>query len=87
MLKIKLFAIAAFLAFAACAFLFSSGKIEAQSSRNTEKRDEILEKVAAYKVWKQVQKPEKKPELTEPTTGSTGLTIDVLSISQSSLAG
>jgi len=58
MLKIKLFAIAAFLGFAACAFLFSSSKIEAQSSENSKKRDEILEKVSAYKVWKQVQKPE-----------------------------
>jgi hypothetical protein len=84
---LKLFTIAAFLAFAACAFLFPSGKIEAQSSENVKKRDEILEKFAAYKVWKQVQKPEKKPELTEPTTGSSGLTTDVLSISQSSIAG
>lgn len=60
MLKIKLFAIAAFLAFAACAFLFPNSKIEAQSSESVKKRDEILEKVAGYKLWKQVQKPESK---------------------------
>ncbi len=60
MLKIKLFAVAAFLAFAACALLFPNNKIEAQSSENTKKRDEILEKVVSYKLWKQVQKPESK---------------------------
>ena len=62
MLKIKLFAVAAFLAFASCAFLFSSGKTQAQSSENDKKRDETLEEVAGYKSWKQVQKPEKKIE-------------------------
>jgi hypothetical protein len=60
MLKIKLFAIAVFLFLAACAFLFPGSKIEAQSSENAKKRDETLEKVAAYKLWKQVQKPESK---------------------------
>jgi len=60
MLKTKLFAVAAFLAFALCAFLFPNNKIEAQSSENTKKRDEILEKVGSYKLWKQVQKPESK---------------------------
>ncbi|HVE55761.1 MAG TPA: hypothetical protein VNB22_02970 [Pyrinomonadaceae bacterium] len=62
MLKIKLFAVAAFLSFAVCAVLFPNNKIEAQSSENAKKRDEILEKVAAYKLWKQVQKPEKKSD-------------------------
>lgn len=79
MLKLKLFAIAAFLAFASCAFLFSSKKIEAQTSENTKKRDEMLEKVANYKGWKQVQKPEKKSEDV--------LKTDVMTISNSSVAG
>jgi hypothetical protein len=74
MLKIKLFAIAAFLAFVSCAFLFSGGKSQAQSSENVTKRDEILEKVATYKLWQQVQKPEKKAD-------------EVLTIDNSALAG
>ena len=73
MLKIKLFAFAAFLAFASCTFLFSSGKTQAQSSKTDEKRDEILGKVAAYKLWQQVQKPEKKDE---DAVKSEVLTID-----------
>ncbi len=60
---LKLSVIAAFLAFASCAFLFSSNKSQAQTNKNTEKRDEMLEKVADYKIWKQVQKPEKKTDL------------------------
>lgn len=60
MLRIKLFAIVAFLAFALCAFLFPNNKIEAQSSEKTKKRNEILEKIGSYKLWKQVQKPESK---------------------------
>jgi hypothetical protein len=62
MLKLKLFAVTAFAIFALCAFLFSSGKIEAQKSEKVQNRDEILQQVADYKVWKQVQKPEKKVE-------------------------
>ena len=77
--NLKFFVIAAFLAFAACAFLFSSGKIEAQSKENSKKRDEILEKVAAYKVWKQVQKPETKLEDAAKT--------DVISIADSTAMG
>ena len=72
MLKIKLFAAFAFLAFVSCAFLFSSGKTQAQSSKTSEKRDVILKEVAGYKLWKQVQKPEKKVDdvtlITEPVT-------------------
>ena len=79
MLKLKLFAVAAFLAFASCVFLFSSNKSQAQSNKNIEKRDEILEKVADYKIWKQVQKPEKKSEDV--------LKTDALTISNSSVAG
>ena len=74
MLKIKLFAITAFLAFASAAFLFSGGKSQAQSSENAKKRDEILEKVASYKLWRQVQKPEKKAD-------------EVLTIDNSAAAG
>ncbi len=80
MLKLKLFAVAAFLAFASCAFLFPSNNSQAQSNENAKKRDEILEKVASYKIWKQVQKPEKTKELNIVKT-------DVLTISDSSLAG
>ncbi len=80
MLKLKLFAVAAFLALASCAFLFSNNKIEAQTSENAKKRDDILGKVAAYKIWKQVQKPEKKADSAEGKT-------NVLEISNSSVAG
>ena len=62
MLKIKLLTIAALLAFAVCGFLLPSNKIEAQSKDKNENRDEILQTVAGYKTWKQVQKPEKKVE-------------------------
>jgi hypothetical protein len=62
MLKLKLFIVAAFVAFASSAFLFSNSKIEAQSNKISENRDEILQKVADYKIWKQVRKPEKKFE-------------------------
>lgn len=79
MLKIKIFAFAAFLAIASSVFLVSSNKTEAQVSENTKKSDELLEKVANYKNWKQVQKPEKKSE--------NPVTTDVLSISNSSIAG
>ncbi len=74
MLKLKLFAVAAFLAFAWCAFLFSGNNIAAQTNKNTEKRDEMLEKVADYKIWKQVQKPDKKSD-------------EVLTISDSAVSG
>lgn len=74
MLKLKLFAVAAFLAFASCAFLFSSNKSQAQTNENAKKRDEMLEKVADYKIWKQVQKPEKKSD-------------EVLTISNSAVSG
>lgn len=58
MLKIKLFAVLVFLAFVSGAFLFSSGETRAQSTKTSEKRDKILETVAGYKLWKQVQKPD-----------------------------
>ena len=74
MLKIKLFAAFAFFAFAACVFLFSNNASQAQTGKTGERRDEVLEKVAAYKVWKQVQKPENKSE-------------EVVTISDSSPAG
>lgn len=79
MLKTKLFAVAAFLAFALCAFLFPNNKIEAQSSEKTKKRNEILEKVGSYKLWKQVQKPDKRSE--------DGKITEVISISDSTMAG
>ena len=73
MLKIKLFAVTAFLAFASGAFLFSNSKIAAQSNENAKKHGEILEKVALYKIWKQVQKPEKKSENAVPILNSTAM--------------
>lgn len=73
MLKIKLFAAALFLAIVSCVFLCSNSETQAQSNKKDEKRDEILEKIAAYKGWKRVQKPEIKTEpgilkSDEPTT-------------------
>jgi len=74
MLKIKLFAIFAVLAFAACFFLFSSNRTQAQSGKTSAPRDEVFEKVANYKIWRQVQKTEKE-------------TGEVVTISDSSPAG
>lgn len=65
MLKIKLFAVLAFLAFASVAFLLAGGETRAQSGKNDKKRDTILEKVASYKAWNEVKKPEK--EFAEPS--------------------
>lgn len=73
MLKIKLFAVAAFLAFAACAFLFLNEKSYAQSDKNAKNRDEILQTVAGYKSWKQVLKPETEPEKPSMILNSTGM--------------
>ena len=70
MLKIKLFAVAAFLAVAACAFLFSNNRSLAQSEKN---RDDILQKVAGYKTWKQIVKPEKKIDEPSIILNSTGM--------------
>ncbi len=70
-LKIKLFAVAAFLAFAACAFLFSNNKSQAQTSKEDKDRDEILQTVAGYKAWKQVLKPETEPDKPSTILNST----------------
>jgi len=80
MLKIKLFAVAAFLAFAAAAFLFPNLRVEAQSSENAKKREEILEQVAGYKTWKQVQKPAEEPA-EKPENGAVPNVLDVNSLS------
>ncbi|HEY0458942.1 MAG TPA: hypothetical protein VGC97_07280 [Pyrinomonadaceae bacterium] len=77
MLKIKLFVALAFLAFAACAFLLPGNKSLAQTNESAKKRDQVLEKVAGYKTWKQVQKP-------EPLAATKA---EVLTISDSSVAG
>ena len=79
MLKLKLLIIAAFAVFASSAFLFSSNYTQAQTKENAAKRDEILQKVAYYKTWQQVQKPEKKSEDV--------ITPDVLTISDSAVGG
>lgn len=73
MLKIKLFAVAAFIAFAACAFLFSNNRSQAQSGKNDKQRDEILQTVAAYKSWKQVIKPETEPDKPSIILNSTAM--------------
>jgi len=72
-LKIKLFAVAAFLAFAAGAFLFSNDKSYAQTGKTDKNRDGILQTVAGYKAWKQVVKPEKKPD--EPAVIPNTMTL------------
>ena len=64
MLKIKLFAVFAFLLTVAGVFLLAGGRSQAQTDKNNERRDETLEKVAGYKLWKQVQKPEKTSDVT-----------------------
>ncbi|MEP6903769.1 MAG: hypothetical protein ABJA66_18745, partial [Actinomycetota bacterium] len=84
MLKLKLSAVAAFLAFASCVFLFPNNKIEAQTNENIKKRDEILEKVAFYKIWQQVIKKEDKSFAGILKTSDK---LDVLTISDSSVAG
>ncbi len=89
MLKLKLFIVAAFVTFASCVFLFSSSKIEAQTSEKVQNRDEILQKVAFYKIWKQVQKPESKVDLTKLKTNGLDITktTDVFDISNSAATG
>jgi hypothetical protein len=75
MLKIKLFAALAFLAFAACAFLIAGSQSQAQTVEK--KRDEVLETVAGYKLWKQVQKPK----------ADDAAKAEVLTIADSSITG
>jgi hypothetical protein len=77
---LKLAVIGVFLAFAAGLFLFSNGRTQAQSSKNEKKRDGVLERVAGYKNWKQVQKPEKKVDETAAAT-------DVLAVDSLTLGG
>lgn len=76
----KLLIIGTFAVFAVGAFLFPNNKTEAQTEEN------ILTKVADYKTWKQVQKPEVKKE-TEVKIETEVVTTDVLSISDSTIAG
>jgi len=73
MLKIKLFAAAAFLAFVSGAFLLSSDDARAQSRKNSENRDAVLEKVAGYKQWQEVRKPEKKSDEPSIILNSTAM--------------
>ena len=79
MFKLKILMIAAFAVFASSAFLFSSNYTQAQTNENAAKREEMLEKVANYKGWKQVQKTAKKSENV--------VTTDVLTISDSAVGG
>lgn len=72
-LKIKLFIVFAFLAFAACAFLFSNNRSQAQTGKTDKDRDEILQKVAGYKSWKQVVKPESEPDKPSIVLNSTAM--------------
>jgi hypothetical protein len=73
MLKIKFFAVAAFLAVAACAFLFSNNRSQAQTGKTAQNRDAILQTIAGYKAWKQVVKPEKKTAEPEIIINSTAM--------------
>ena len=72
-LKIKFFVVAAFLVFAACAFLFSNNKSQAQSSKTDKNREDILQKVAGYKSWKELVKPDAEPEKPSIILNSTGM--------------
>lgn len=72
-LKIKLFAVFAFLAFAAGAFLFSNNRSHAQSDKTDKNRDGILQTVAGYKAWKQVLKPEAEPDKPAVILNSTAM--------------
>jgi hypothetical protein len=73
---LKFLMVGAFLAFAACAFFMSGGdKIEAQSKEAVRKKAEILEKVADYKKWEQINKVDKENK------------TDVISIADSSALG
>jgi hypothetical protein len=78
MLKIKLFAVFAFLSGVTGVYLISGGGALAQTSKSDENREEILKSVAGYKQWKRVQKPE--PDLSV-------LKSDVVPIFNSSVAG
>lgn len=75
MLKIKLFAALAVLAFAAGAFLFSGSKTGAQEKPGTRdaKRDAVLDRIASYKLWQEVRKPEKKNAAPEVIINSTAM--------------
>jgi len=58
---LKFFIVGAFLAFAACAFFISdSGRTGAKSNEAAKKKAGILEKVADYKTWKQINKTDKE---------------------------
>ena len=72
-LKIKFFIVLTFLAFAACAFLFSNNQSQAQSGKTDKDRDEILQKVAGYKAWKELVKPEAEPEKPSIILNSTAM--------------
>ena len=50
MLKLKLFIVAAFVAFASCVFLFPNSKIEAQTSEKVQNRDEFYKKSLIIKI-------------------------------------
>ena len=78
---LKLSIVAAFAAFAAGVFLFSSGQSQAQTGKSNEARDEVLKKVEDYKAWKQVQKPAVKTE------SNTVRETNLLEISNSTMAG
>ena len=73
--KLKLLIISVFLAFAAFTFFVPNDKIEAQTNENLKKKAKILKKVADYKTWNQVNKPDKKTD------------SDILTIAESTAAG
>ena len=62
---LKMFVVASFATSAAAFFLLSSAGSRAQTSESAKKHREALEKVADYKTWKQVLKPEKPADAAE----------------------
>ena len=77
MKNLKIFIIAFFAVFAVGGFLLTDKTSEAQEK--AQQREPILEAVADYKTWNQVNKPEKS--LTE------AVQIDTTQIDVSSVAG
>lgn len=81
--KLKLFIVAVFAAFAAGIFFVSNTKTEARGdeSETAGKRVEIIEQVANYKTWSQVTKPPKKPEIGAGTIDFSTIPIDNSTVS------
>ncbi|MBS1793104.1 MAG: hypothetical protein JSS81_04580 [Acidobacteria bacterium] len=62
MLKFKLLAVALTVVLGGIGFLSTRDRTAAQTGETAVKRDELLNRIADYKNWRQVQKPEKKTD-------------------------